>query len=502
MPSSIKPSAAFYLALVLAAGQRALAVNDWSVPCTQGTCSWDLPAESGSSGSVNIWGPVSAISDITPATGWQIMTECDPTSSKQDIQLMCKDNNPDCNHLFQGNGAVNTIVRLSESCGPMPFARVAQYQVFTRGNGSEAAVHQLTLDTDFAAAGPSHGDEVHFSVQGQNWRDNSNAVNRRQADGNSTNDGNSTTEHVQGSAPVNYTGQNNLFSNGSSSMDVYTNLQASVGISAVIAGTIVPPNVTQFGITFILDGNADVKFNVLGNISGSISSGNTTLYQTLLPISSLVIPEILEVGPEFTLLGRIDTNFGLTNVNATVEVNHDFGNSSFVFPPQNGSNSNTDHIASSSNQIIFSANQEVGATLGASAHLIPQVGLGISALGGSANASVYMDFDASLGLQGSIASAANSQPCLAGNANINVSVGAQGSFFGLFDRYNEEKSLFDKNFSLFHHCFAANSNSMNFTNQSSSAQPAPGNATDSALQTTPSRILSLMFACTLAILFD
>ena len=28
---------------------------------------------------------------------------------------MCKDNNPDCNHVFQGNGAVNTIVRLPEN---------------------------------------------------------------------------------------------------------------------------------------------------------------------------------------------------------------------------------------------------------------------------------------------------------------------------------------------------------------------------------------------------
>jgi hypothetical protein len=42
----------------------------------------------------------------------------------------------------------------------MPFARVAQHQVLqsnlaTRGNGSEGPVHQLTLDTNFAAASPS-----------------------------------------------------------------------------------------------------------------------------------------------------------------------------------------------------------------------------------------------------------------------------------------------------------------------------------------------------------
>ena len=28
---------------------------------------------------------------------------------------MCEDNNPNCNQLFQGNGAVNTIARLPEN---------------------------------------------------------------------------------------------------------------------------------------------------------------------------------------------------------------------------------------------------------------------------------------------------------------------------------------------------------------------------------------------------
>lgn len=42
------------LALALAASQQALAVNDWSIPCTQGHCSWDIPADSGASGTVHI----------------------------------------------------------------------------------------------------------------------------------------------------------------------------------------------------------------------------------------------------------------------------------------------------------------------------------------------------------------------------------------------------------------------------------------------------------------
>jgi hypothetical protein len=48
------PSVTLYLALVLAAGQQALAINDWSIPCIQGQCSWDIPADSGASGTVHI----------------------------------------------------------------------------------------------------------------------------------------------------------------------------------------------------------------------------------------------------------------------------------------------------------------------------------------------------------------------------------------------------------------------------------------------------------------
>ena len=54
MPRSTKSSAMLYLYLVFATGWRAMAANDWSVPCTQGKCSWDLPAASGASGTVHI----------------------------------------------------------------------------------------------------------------------------------------------------------------------------------------------------------------------------------------------------------------------------------------------------------------------------------------------------------------------------------------------------------------------------------------------------------------
>ena len=46
----MKISAAL-LTLLLAARLPALAVNDWSVPCIQGKCSWDPPDSAGSGSS-------------------------------------------------------------------------------------------------------------------------------------------------------------------------------------------------------------------------------------------------------------------------------------------------------------------------------------------------------------------------------------------------------------------------------------------------------------------
>ena len=98
--------------------------------------------------------------------------------------------------------------------------------------------------------------------------------------------------------------------------------------------------------------------------------------------------------------------------------------------------------------MTFSANPDVSATLGATAHLIPQVNLGLNALDNTTSASVYLNFDASLGLQGNVSSTKKPQPCLSGNAEINVEVGAQGSFLDIFSS-STGQSLFDKNFTLF-----------------------------------------------------
>lgn len=102
-----------------------LAINDWSQPCFNGACEYFLPAHDTASGSLKIWGSANALSDITPAAGCEII-DCTPDTLTQEIRLVCFNNDtgsPDCDHLYQNDGAVGKVVRLPESCGYNAFAR-------------------------------------------------------------------------------------------------------------------------------------------------------------------------------------------------------------------------------------------------------------------------------------------------------------------------------------------------------------------------------------------
>ncbi|KAJ6553046.1 hypothetical protein B0H19DRAFT_1263467 [Mycena capillaripes] len=161
------------------------ALNDWSVPCTTGECSYDLPNTNNSaSGSLKIWGSNTAITDITTAADWQILG-CNSTALQQDIRLVCM-NDPDdpnskCAHLYQDIGAVNKIVRLPEDCGASAFARVSKSWVpddqsipssvrrrLVRRDGKAPVVKALSLDTNFDQVDYSKTGPVNIAIQGAN----------------------------------------------------------------------------------------------------------------------------------------------------------------------------------------------------------------------------------------------------------------------------------------------------------------------------------------------
>lgn len=98
--------------------------------------------------------------------------------------------------------------------------------------------------------------------------------------------------------------------------------------------------------------------------------------------------------------------------------------------------------------VKFSADLDIGETFDLTVGIVPQVSVGLSALSGLVSASVFLNFEASLDLDGSISSTTNPEPCLSGGADINVEVGAKGTFFGLFNP-SAGISLYNKNFPLF-----------------------------------------------------
>jgi hypothetical protein len=153
-------------------------------PCDQGECFYDLPEADGVSGTMRIWGDVTAIADLTKASGWTIM-DCDANTMAQDIRIVCTGEAEQCDTLFQGpTGATDTIVRLPQNvssrfhpstartdvppkCGQMPFARVARDWVHEDQSVPVEVARQLSrrqdappvlgvaLDTNFEAVDPA-----------------------------------------------------------------------------------------------------------------------------------------------------------------------------------------------------------------------------------------------------------------------------------------------------------------------------------------------------------
>ncbi|KAJ8468453.1 hypothetical protein ONZ45_g17236 [Pleurotus djamor] len=172
------------VALLFAPSLLAKPANDWSKPCFNGECAYDMPASSGSSGVLQMRGD--GITDITPAAGW-IVLDCDPHTLDQEIRLVCSSTNHEeagCNHLFDKGGAEHKVVRLPESCTSAPFMRIAESKVaenqvlpqhasnkIRKRDGKPPTVYTLRVDREWGLSDASKVGEVAFSFTGVNSPD-------------------------------------------------------------------------------------------------------------------------------------------------------------------------------------------------------------------------------------------------------------------------------------------------------------------------------------------
>ncbi|KAI0037499.1 hypothetical protein FA95DRAFT_94316 [Auriscalpium vulgare] len=488
-------------ALVVSAALGASALNDWSVPCTQGQCSYDLPAAEGApSGSLKIWGSSGAISDITHAAGWTIL-DCNPHIMDQDIRMVCHNPAGQCGHLLE-NGAEGKIVRLPENCGKMPFAHVKRAWIpkdqsmpavsgIKARDDTSGVVQALALSTNFAAASPSDGN-VSFAIQGTslpgaNGDFNVTADAQRRSEiradiarrgfisnalqklSNLTKFNKTLSETLP---PIDFDKPFNLFNtsidcpanqfvpaafSAKVSVDVEAKMHAVIQVGVVAAGTVIPPKITEIGVFGGLDGNMDSTLTVKANGIGKFDSGDIPIFEAGIP--GLDFPGFLSIGPTFKVNGHVTADLEL-DLDASVDLNYNFDGVKLLFPPQEGSSSGS--FTKGTNALSVSTSPTLDATANIEGHLIPSLNIGINALGGTAQATVFLNLDASATVAlNSTATArlsasntaggsagASVQGCVDISSALNVAGGASANFLNLFDQ-SKTVNLFQKNFDLF-----------------------------------------------------
>ncbi|KAG5221103.1 Acetolactate synthase [Salix suchowensis] len=189
------------LAATLVAGHGA---NDWSKPCFNGECAYDIPTES-QSASIKMGGScLTATRMRYPRRSALCVTR---TARGRWLQVcvgigVCARShiaNHRYSHLFEGEGPVHKYVRLPESvspsvsalsynrvtsnaqCGSEPFARIADYRVhenqsipehaaskISRRDGVAPQVFSVSIDDDFARVDETKYGKVFALVAGTN----------------------------------------------------------------------------------------------------------------------------------------------------------------------------------------------------------------------------------------------------------------------------------------------------------------------------------------------
>ncbi|KAJ7171248.1 hypothetical protein C8R46DRAFT_1190644 [Mycena filopes] len=459
----------FLFSLLLIFNPGADARNNWSIPC-KGSCSYDS-SDPAVSASVTISGASRAVSDITPAAGWTILA-CDASALAQDIRLVCHD--PACQHLFEGQGAVDTLVRLPETCGLGAFARVAKIRVdgeqqtlassdintyagASVGNMT-GTVFVLSVDADFAAidmtksvcsihsavrhsplAPGGRTGPVLLSIKGYNSpaaQDDGDTTSKRDVRPldtrnwtafNSTNTIDLPPLHISESFPL----LNATLSCDGESLSVSAAFETrvdatSVSIGLIVAGTVVPPALTELAVFGGLEGEVSARLRLLASATGTVSTGQLTLYSVAL--GGIDFPGLFSLGPTFVIYGEVDAEL---DAELALEVELAYTVAAKGFYPF-GAQASEGSATQEESALTLSAHPDAALHGSITASLTPTLALGLQAFG-AVTAEVFLDVVGSLNAGVSLLPGSKGKACVDADvsAALGVNVGAQGELFGL-----------------------------------------------------------------------
>ncbi|KAG6857113.1 hypothetical protein H0H87_009238 [Tephrocybe sp. NHM501043] len=485
------------------------------------------------------WGSPNAITDITAAAGWTIIG-CSPDALAQDIRLVCNDEDTGavgCDHLFQNTGAVDKLVRLPENCGKSAFARVSRSWVpddqslpedvaprFV-GRAVKPRVQALALDTNFAAVNPTANGPVSIAIQGATVpgsegnltitpptvfvRRRSFTPDRRgflsfveSAFDKFNKFDKSVTKKLKAvnvgkTFPIFNKSVKCSGTDASIKADVNTNAKATITLGVATAGTIVPPKLSDFGLFAGLDATLDAKLGVKGNVAAKADSGEITFFEVGIP--GLDFPGVLTLGPSFKILGKTTATLDV-DVDMVVDLSYSVDDAKLFFPPS-ANHKSGGPFSTGKVPLKLSVSPSIASKAVVAAHVIPRLDVGVSALGGAADATIFLNLDTSASITMTLNAAASAtvgvettdksvsksanasvDGCISANTALNVNAGADASFFGIFDK-GTTVPLFGKDFQLFklefqQKCFGAQAATKRDTIQSMRQSPRRGTELD------------------------
>ncbi|KAJ7574133.1 hypothetical protein C8J56DRAFT_474617 [Mycena floridula] len=398
-------------------------LNDWTKPCFSREC-----YHHSSAGSIKVWGSPTAISDITNTAGWSILT-CSGSALVQDIRLVC--HNSACTHLHEDNTdtrvAIGKLVRLPEDCGASSFARVANIWVdrnqkipasvidkITTNTGIAGrlpSVYGLAIDTNFAAVNHSRTGPVSIAIQGSNFLSfNAEIVSNFQIASGSPVLASFTGFDKHTNTTLAPFSLDKLFpllnlsvscpaTSDSPAFTAYLkadsetkliNTKLSLGLAAT--GTIIPLVLSYIGVFAGLDAELDVSLALKAHVLATVTLPTISLFKVGIP--GLDFPGILTLGPSIQISAQAQATLDI-GVDLELVLKYNISGVQLFFPPSNSGNSGG-NFANAGNPFTLSVVPSNVSSGTASAHIIPNLILGLDAFSGAAKASIHLDFDASI----------------------------------------------------------------------------------------------------------
>ncbi|KAJ6602837.1 hypothetical protein DFH09DRAFT_1355028 [Mycena vulgaris] len=294
-------------------------------------------------------------------------------------------------------------------------------------------------------------------------------------------------------SPLSFSKSTNLFNtsvdcgplSAALSVDISANATAQPALTISAQGTLAPFSISNFQAVAGMTAHVEGVLTVGAEITGHVDSGKITLLNVGVP--GFDFPGVITVGPFFQVdaqfVGDVDISLDMA-----VGINFDVNNAQLSFPPDSSNTPDSKAFTIGDTPLTLSASPSVQATGTLTAHLIPSLNIGITALGGKGDATIFLALDTSAALVLSLdASAEITQPianvtlptsdetanttvpaatakrddatisdsfggCVQVVGGVDVNAGADGKFFDLFDKF-ASVSLFTKRFQIFKKCF-------------------------------------------------